>query len=580
MNIVEIAAGSDDFNILVQALTTAELVTTIQDSTDITVFAPTDAAFATLATDLGFTGDTTDETAVFNFIAGTLASLDPDGDPIPLLSEILTYHVAGSVLDAAAVTSAASISTLSTGNAIVPDVPVLQDLEPDLINPSLIDTDITADNGILHVIDRVLLPLDIPGNDVPSITGLVAASGDGPDDDNTDFDLLLAAVQTALLADVLDTDGLDATVFAPTDAAFIALAQDLGFTGSDEAGALTAIVDTLTALGGGNPLPLLSGILLYHVSAGAKQLSQVAGLTEVETLQGGTFGVSGTFLVDNEPDLADPALIATDIQTSNGIVHAIDRVLLPVDIPASNGAGGQVILFGDPINGGRISGGADNDLLFGATALDDLRGNAGGDLFAMLDDGVRDIIRDFEIGVDQIDVSAFADSIDDLTISNLVRANGTTSWISVADQAGDAEFILRFGDGTTLDAANLTADSFVFSDTEIPAPAPNIVQGTTELDNLRGTVGADIYALLDDGVRDLVRDFDSGVDAIDVSAFATMFEDLEITNLVRRDGSVSWINVADASGDAEFILRFGDDTPLDAANLTAEDFVFGPGIVG
>ena len=87
MNIVDIAAGSNDFNILVTALNTAGLTDTVRDADDITVFAPTDAAFTALAVDLGFDGDTSDETAVFNHIAGALTELAEDDDPIPLLTD-------------------------------------------------------------------------------------------------------------------------------------------------------------------------------------------------------------------------------------------------------------------------------------------------------------------------------------------------------------------------------------------------------------------------------------------------------------------------------------------------------------
>ncbi|MEM7210480.1 MAG: fasciclin domain-containing protein [Pseudomonadota bacterium] len=575
MNIVEIAAGSDDFNILVQALTTANLVQTIQESNDITVFAPTDAAFTTLAVDLGFTGDQTDETAVFNFIAGALAGLDPNGDPIPLLTTILTYHVSGSVLDSTAVTNAAFVPTLAgAGFDITPNVPVLVDLEPDIINPSLVldAIDIAADNGIIHTIDRVLLPIDIPGNDVPSITGLVAASGDGPDQDNTDFDLLLAAVQTAGLADTLDTPGLDATVFAPNDAAFIALANDLGFTGTDEAGALTAIVDALTAFGSGNPKTLLTAILTYHVSPGAAQLSQVAGLTEVATLQGGSIGIDGTTLVDAEPDIADPTLIATDIQTSNGIVHVIDRVLIPANIPGTNGLNDVRIELGDAA-GGRLRGADDNDLLVGGTARDDMRGLAGSDAFVMADDNIVDLIRDFEVGVDQIDVSAFAASIDDLGITNAVRRDGSTSWVRVEDGTGNTEFLLRFGDDTALASANLTADAFVFADAPIPVQF-NEITGTIGRDNLRATGEADIFVLQDDDTIDLVRGFEKGTDQLDVSAFAASFDELTVTNRANTSGVTRWIEIRDDTGEAEVFFRFNADTALDAANLTADDFIF------
>ena len=78
------------------------------------------------------------------------------------------------------------------------------------------------------------------------------------------------------------------------------------------------------------------------------------------------------------------------------------------------------------------------------------------------DDGLRDLIRGFELGTDTIDVSAIADSIDDLAIANVTRGDGSTNWISVADRAGETEFWLRFAEDANFDASNLTEDSFVF----------------------------------------------------------------------------------------------------------------------
>ncbi|MEO1293795.1 MAG: fasciclin domain-containing protein [Pseudomonadota bacterium] len=92
--IADIAVGDDRFDILVQALTAADLVGAVADPTaDLTVFAPTDDAFTQLAVDLGFTGDPADEDAVFGFIVSALTDLG-GGDPIPLLTDILLYHVA------------------------------------------------------------------------------------------------------------------------------------------------------------------------------------------------------------------------------------------------------------------------------------------------------------------------------------------------------------------------------------------------------------------------------------------------------------------------------------------------------
>ncbi|MEM9550462.1 MAG: fasciclin domain-containing protein, partial [Pseudomonadota bacterium] len=93
-NIVDIAVGNGSFDILVKALQTADLADTVRDLDDITVFAPTDAAFAALAADLGYDGDPEDEDAVFDFIAGALGDL-AGGDPVPLLTDILLYHVSG-----------------------------------------------------------------------------------------------------------------------------------------------------------------------------------------------------------------------------------------------------------------------------------------------------------------------------------------------------------------------------------------------------------------------------------------------------------------------------------------------------
>lgn len=366
--ITGIAESSADFELLAQALAAFGLDAVLDDPAgDFTVFAPTDAAFVQLAQDLGFAG--TDEAGALGFL---LANVDA-----AVLEQVLLYHVSAGAKDAAAVSALASIDTLA-GEAITIDLPVLQDLEPDLADPSLIATDMAATNGIVHVIDRVLLPVDLPGNDAPSIAGIVAQSGEGFDTDAGDFDMLLAAVKAAGLVGALDDPGADLTVFAPTDGAFVALAGDLGYGGSDEAGALSYILTVLGALNGGDAVGLLTDVLLYHVSAGAQQQSQVVAQGEVTTLLGASFGVdagTGT-LIDNEPDLADPGLVATDIQASNGIVHVIDGVLIPADLPGEIDVDGQRFLFAGE-GGLPLRGGQDGDVLVGTTGGDKLLGLRG-----------------------------------------------------------------------------------------------------------------------------------------------------------------------------------------------------------
>jgi len=406
-----------------------------------------------------------------------------------------------------------------------------------------------------------------------SVAELLDSAAPGPDADPTDFDLLAAAVAAAGLGPVLASPDLDATVFAPDDGAFIRTAQDLGFAGSDEAGALGFIVGALTSLGGGDPIPLLTAILTYHVAPGARLASDLPDPGDIPTLQGGIVMRDGVSLVDAEPDLTDARLIETDIAASNGVVHVIDRVMLPVDIPASNGADEVLILLGDA-DGGRLRGGPDNDLLIDGPALDDMFGLGGSDLFVMSDDGQRDLIRDFEIGLDRIDVSAFAASLADLEISNLNDRNGDVTWVKVADRIGDSAFLLRFGDGTPLDAAALTETAFIFADAPLPPIVPAIVSDTNLRDDLRGTNAVERFVFSDDDTLDTLKNFQLGVDLLDVSAFASSFDELTVTARTNRNGDVRWLDVIDDTGEIELLVRFSDMSLMDPANLTADAFAF------
>ena len=463
-NIVDIAAGSDDFNILVMALQTAGLDGLVRDADDITVFAPTDAAFAQLAVDLGFEGDTADEGAVFGFIAGALTDLAPDGDPIPLLQNILSYHVSPGAKTAAEVDAADQVTTLLDGATFGSEGTELVDNEPDIDNPNIVAPDIAASNGTIQVIDRVLVPIDIPGNEPveptdPTLAGIVAASGGVFDDDATDFDILFNAVQAAGLVEALDDPDASLTVFAPNDAAFVALSQALGFEGGDEAGAFDYLVEALALLNGGDPIGLLQSVLQYHVAPGELGSDEVLNATSIQTLlDGATLGVDGTTLVDADPDIADPNLIATDVPASNGVAHVLDGVLLPADLLQSDGSndvdflikgdqsdyvrtgrdndfvdgngGNDKILLGrgddvgfgglgkDKVFGGRgddslsgdegadyLSGGRGDDMITGGADNDLLAGGLGADTFIFnLGDGHDKILR-FQQGQDTIDLS-------------------------------------------------------------------------------------------------------------------------------------------------------------------------------
>jgi uncharacterized surface protein with fasciclin (FAS1) repeats len=167
----------------------------------------------------------------------------------------------------------------------------------------------------------------------PNITEIVAASGGTFDRNRHDYDILLNAVLTAGLEGTLATPGLNVTVWAPNDAAFIRTARDLGFTGRGEKGAWNFLVAALTDIGGGNPLPVLTAILTYHVTPEARGVLSVLKTKEFPTLQGGTIVRKGLTLQDKDPELKDPNLTwPLQVRASNGIIHTIDRVLIPVNL--------------------------------------------------------------------------------------------------------------------------------------------------------------------------------------------------------------------------------------------------------
>ena len=431
----------------------SDLVNTLlAPGTDATVFAPTNAAFGQLAADLGFTGDTTDEDAVVAFIVGAL--------PAETIRDVILYHVTPGSQLAADVAAATTLPTL-LGPTIGVDLPTLVDNEPDLPDPSLAATDIVASNGVVHLIDRVLLPVDLPDNDAPTLTGIVAASGGTFDNNPEDFDLLLNAVITAGLDGVLDDPNQDLTVFAPNDAAFIATAQALGFDGSDEAGAFDYIVEALTLLGKGDPLPLLTEILTYHVAPESLQASQVLAAGTVATLQGGTLSVDGATLAiaDADPDLPDPTLIATDIQASNGIAHVIDGVLLPVDILQSDGSNDVDFIIGtdksEKIRTKRdndfVDGNGGNDLILlgsgddvglGGSGRDVVSGWRGND-FVSGGDGYDRVYGGR--GDDTVDGGAGHDKVFGGSGNDIVSGGTGNDWVSLG--RGHDTFVFEAGDG-------------------------------------------------------------------------------------------------------------------------------------
>lgn len=316
--ILDLVVENEDFSTLETALGAAGLAETFGQDGTFTVFAPTNEAFAAL-------GD----------------ALDTIVADVEELTRILTYHVAGDELSRAELSGLDSVKTLQGQNI---SVEVTEDTLILNGNVQVVTADIEASNGIVHVIDTVL----IPGEDLPTIAEIVVG--------NDDFETLLVALQTADLVDTFTGDG-DFTVFAPTDAAFEAIEPSL----------LEAVL--------ADPDGLLTEILTYHVVGESLDSSELAALPTVRTLQGQDISLEivGEDLILNGNIKVAPA----DILASNGVVHVIDTVLIPAaptiaDVVAGNeqlsqlnrmleGTGlddtlknGEFTLFA-PVNSGLIS---------------------------------------------------------------------------------------------------------------------------------------------------------------------------------------------------------------------------------
>ncbi|MES0825283.1 fasciclin domain-containing protein [Ruegeria sp. SCP11] len=347
-----------------------------------------------------------------------------------------------------------------------------------------------------------------------TITDTVVDASGAPgtfDSDGSDFDILREAVLAAGLDAALADPHAHLTVFAPEDSAFIGLAQNLGFEGSDEAGALNHIVKALTLLGGGDPIPLLTEILTYHVVDGSFTKEQVVGLgdgAEIETLQGGDVELNLSSmppsLGDEDPGLDDPGLIGFDVPASNGIIHILDGVLLPVSVTGilgkkntdfilgddsdefhftgrgddfvhggggndviGTGRGNDVALGGDgddTIFGGRgkdilrgdagqdnIFGGRGKDIIDGGADDDFLFGGRGRDTFVIEDGDGHDTIADFRVGRDKIDLSGY---------------EGIESFEDIEDHISSGFFRteIELGDGDSIDLLGVNANRLSESD--------------------------------------------------------------------------------------------------------------------
>lgn len=277
-DIVDVVIADADFNTLEAALVQAGLVETLRGAGPFTVFAPTDNAFN------DFLG------------ANNLTSAELLANPA--LAGILNYHVvSGSVM-------ASQVSPGPVNAVNASDFYISQDPSGNLwINGSaqIIDTDISASNGVIHVLDYVLIP---PSQ---SIAQIAVGMTEGA---NPEFTQLVGALSRAGLVDAVSGDDGDLTVFAPTDAAFQALYTALGVNGYNDI-----------------PLETLTAVLTSHVVP-ARAFSQ--DLRQDQNLQ--TLNEGYSINVDLAGLTVSGAALNADmlnIHATNGVVHVINEVIVP-----------------------------------------------------------------------------------------------------------------------------------------------------------------------------------------------------------------------------------------------------------
>jgi uncharacterized surface protein with fasciclin (FAS1) repeats len=283
-NIVAVAQ-SKGFNALAAAATKAGLVTALSDPTaSLTVFAPTDAAFGALATQLGFT----DATAMVNAL------------PAAALANILTYHVLPTKKTAADLTAGgatqatlysfggtpAKLSLTTTGGVTITDAAQTQ--------AKVITADVAASNGVIHAIDKVLVP--------PGVLNVVQMAQVNPL-----FTTLVSSVVKANLQGTLSGAG-PFTVFAPTNDAFAAIQSTV-------AGLTTA---------------QLVNVLTYHVLPVQVLAADIPFGMPVATVEGETLTInSGTPPTITDTTATKASIAITDVRASNGVIHVIGKVLIP-----------------------------------------------------------------------------------------------------------------------------------------------------------------------------------------------------------------------------------------------------------
>ena len=518
-------------NALVSAVVQAELLTTLQGAGPFTLFAPTDQAF----TDAGI----------------DLASLDtPEGKAA--LTDILLYHVIAGEVPSSAVTECLTATTVN-GNPIsftVGDGVMVNDASVTL-------PDVNTSNGVIHVIDKVLTPTATP-NDIPRTAQCTGVHNS-----------LVASVIQAELLPTLQGDG-PFTVFAPTDQAFI------------DAGIVLADLDTPEGKAA------LADILLYHVVAGEVPASAVTDCMSATAVNGNPL----SFTVGDSVMVNGATVTATDVATSNGLIHVIDKVLTPTltpnDIPRTAQCTG--------IHNSLVAA------VIQAELLTTLQGEGPFTIFAPTDQAFTDAGIDLAALDTPEGKAALADILLYHVVGSAVPASAVTDCMSATAVNGQP-LAFTVGDSVMVNGANVVLADVntsngvihvidkVLTPTTTPNDIPRTAQCTGIHDSLvAAVIQAELLATLQgEGPFTLFAPTDQAfADAgIDLAALDTPEGKAALTDILLyhvHSGSVSAADITEGmklqmvNGDNATLSLMGQAS-IDGANITLADVIGSNGVI-
>ena len=514
---------------LVASVVQAGLLPTLQGDGPFTVFAPTDQAFI----DAGI----------------VLADLDtPEGKAA--LSDILLYHVLSGEVPAANVTDCMSAPTVN-GNPLSFTVG-----DSVMVNgATVVDADIATSNGVIHVIDKVLTPTSTP-NDLPrtaQCTGI--------------HNSLVAAVIQAELLETLQGDG-PFTLFAPTDQAFADAGIDLASLDTPEG---------KTAL---------SNILLYHVVPSAVPASAVTECMTANAVNGQPLAFTvGTGVMVNGANVT-----LADVNTSNGVIHVIDKVLTPTSTPNDLPRTAQCTGIHNSLVAAVIQ----------AELLETLQGDGPFTLFAPTDQAFADA----GIDLTSLDTPEGKTALSNILLYHVVPSSVPASAVTecmTANAVNGQPLAFTVGTGVMVNGANVTLADVNTSNGVIhvidkvltPTATPNNIPRTAQCTGIHNSLVAAVIqaelleTLQGDGPFTLFAPTDQAfIDAgIDLTSLDTPEGKAALTDILLyhvHSGSVQASNISEG-----MMLQMvnGDNTTLslttgiNGANITLADVMTSNGII-